>query len=297
MTLTPLWAQTNRPILIISPISTGKRTALLNSITEGEGIEDSAHNSDITILTGKEPLEELRERVQAISSHRPYSLKNTYLVCENLHGLSKHTADTLLKLLEKPPAHLKIGLTATTLVGVQRTILSRALVIRAPAGEIPKAKPPTEPKKISEAGHKGVQLSKPIELIPQIVREGTNTEPVSTPIPLLPSPSASEVTQSPLASASLSPVERFRLSGEQTPQVTPPILSVSEGLAAVEPIQVTPPPVSLSFLPIEEQPRPPASPLSVEERVQEPIATASASISSLDGLCGDNSVLKGALEV
>ena len=39
------------------------------------------------------------------------------------------------------------------------------------------------------------------------------------------------------------------------------------------------------------------SPLSVEERIQEPIATASASISSLDGLCGENSVLKGALEV
>ena len=126
MTLTSLWAQTQRPILLISPISTGKRTALLNSITEGEGIEDPTHNSDITILAGKEPIEEIRERVQAISSHRPYSLKHTYLVCENLHGLPKPSADILLKLLEKPPSHLKIGLTATTLVGVQRTILSRA---------------------------------------------------------------------------------------------------------------------------------------------------------------------------
>ena len=63
---------------------------------------------------------------------------------------------------------------------------------------------------------------------------------------------------------------------------------------------MTPPPVSLSLAPIEEQPRPPiepASPLSVEERVQEAFATASAPISSLDGLCVDNSVLKGALEV
>ena len=83
-------------------------------------------------------------------------------------------------------------------------------------------------------------------------------------------------------------------------QVTSPILSVSEGLAAVEPLQVTSPFVSLSLAPIEEQPSPPiepASPLSVEERIQEPIATASASISSLDGLCGENSVLEGALEV
>ena len=167
MTLTPLWAATRRPLLIISPIATGKRTTLLNSITEEAGIKDPFTNSDRAILTGKEPIEELRERVQAISSHRPDSLSHTYLVCENLHGLTKQAAGILLKLLEQPPAHLKIGLTATTYTGIQRALLSRAMTIHQPAGEIPKPAPQIQN---SEAGPNGVS---PEPETPLTEREGT----------------------------------------------------------------------------------------------------------------------------
>ena len=268
MPLTDLRGATRRPLLITSPLATGKRTALLDAIHEREGvqIDITTPPSDVALFIGKETIDELRAGLQAIVHHTPYSLSSTYILHENLHGLPKASADILLKLLEDPPPHMKIGLTATTTVGIPRAIISRAAIIQ------PR---PT----LSKAGHKGVSPApEKVTVKPLIVSErgGTvsphpQTDSSMPTIPLLPSSEGE-------------PVQPLSV------QPPPPPAPVSP-----EPVGETSPVQSFSF--DDPAPAQPVSSAGSGERsnqdLDETRLLAGLSLSdSLDGLEGENAVSK-----
>lgn len=80
---------------------------------------------DLLILDGTEGIQEVRETVIEFAYHNPVELRFRYLLCCNIERFSKEIFDTLLKILEEPPADLKVLATSTDLTVAPPAILSR----------------------------------------------------------------------------------------------------------------------------------------------------------------------------
>lgn len=72
-------------------------------------------------------VEQIRDIIDSLK-YMPVTANNKILIIDEVHMLSNHSFNALLKILEEPPTHVKFILATTELNKIPETILSRSLV-------------------------------------------------------------------------------------------------------------------------------------------------------------------------
>ena len=127
----PATAGSPSPALFVGPIGTGRHThaRLLQAAQEGTADPPPEQSADVRTLVSSS-LPELVRAVFETTEHLPAETRYKHLCLRNLHRYSKHSLDTLLKVMESPPAHLRVTATARSLDHLPPAIVSRFRIWR-----------------------------------------------------------------------------------------------------------------------------------------------------------------------
>jgi hypothetical protein len=87
---------------------------------------------DCCELSGREPISQLRDRVADLTAHQPTMIPKRVLLLRRLDSYSPLALDTLLRLAETPPPHVRILATARSAAALPETVSGRFRVLRLP---------------------------------------------------------------------------------------------------------------------------------------------------------------------